>query len=106
MIKVTKEKDGVYFTLTAKLDKEDVYELIKDLQDWLYNNQAKQEAKEQNDSKNQLSADMQRSIEEAFADTYVVTAEGKAVKKEKYDFVPSVIELNELKKQSNGKKRI
>jgi hypothetical protein len=34
----------------------------------------------QNESKNQLSADMNRVIEEAFADRYKITKEGKAIK--------------------------
>jgi hypothetical protein len=105
MIKITKEKDGVYFTITAKLDREDAFELVKDLQDWLYNSKSYNEAKAQNDSKNKLSLEMQRTIEEAFADTYEITAEGKAIKKEKYDIVPSVIELEELKKQTKWKKK-
>ena len=121
MIKVTKEKDGVYFTLTAKLDRDDVFELMQDLQKWLYNGEQKYtspsgfnfhnkehyEAYLQGQSKLALSKDIQRDIEERFGDKYYVTKEGNAIKREKYDIVPSEIELQELKlKKQNGKKGI
>lgn len=119
MIKVTKEKDGVYFTLTAKLDRDDVFELMQDLQKWLYNgeqtylspsglkfhNKEHYEAYLQGQSKLELSKQIQRDIEERFGDKYYITKEGKAIKKEKYDIVPSVIELEELKKQTKWKKK-
>jgi hypothetical protein len=35
MIKVQKERDRVFITLTSQLDREDVYELVSDLQKWL-----------------------------------------------------------------------
>ena len=43
-------------------------------------NPAQLESYLQNESKNKLSADMSRVIEEAFADRYKVTKEGKAIK--------------------------
>jgi len=103
MIQVQKEKDGVYLTLTTKLDREDAFELVKDLQNWLYNSKSYNEAKEQNDSKNLLTKQMQRTIEEAFTDTYEITAEGKAIKKEKHGWLPSEIELQQIKTKKNAK---
>ena len=96
MIKVTKEKDGVYFTLTAKLDREDAFSLIKDLQDWLYNDEQTYQSpsglkfhnKEHYDaylqglSKLTLSKEMQRDIEERFGERWYITKEGKAIPKE------------------------
>jgi hypothetical protein len=43
-------------------------------------NPAQLESYLQNESKNQLSAEMNRVIEEAFADRYKITKEGKAIK--------------------------
>ena len=115
MIQVQKEKDGVYLTLTTKLDREDVFELIQDLQKWLYDNQNANpsgfnfhnkehyEAYLQSQSKLALSKEMQKGIEEAFGDKYEITKDGKAIKKEKHAWLPSEIELQEIKTKKNGK---
>ncbi len=131
MIQVQKGKNEVLLSVVAKLDREDAFQLALDLLEWCkenekpkawvdnkplpfqsapsgiqFHNKEHYEAYLQDQSKKELSKEMQRSIEEAFGDKYTVTKEGKAIKKEKYDFLPSVTELEELKKQNNGKKRI
>ena len=35
MIQVQKERDRVFITLTSQLDREDVYQLVSDLNKWL-----------------------------------------------------------------------
>jgi hypothetical protein len=120
-IQVQKEKDGVYLTLTTKLDREDVFQLIQDLQKWLYDNtnieadngwigaqhlfknKEHYEAYKQAQSKLQLSKDMQRDIEERFGNVYKVNPDGTATTKTKHGWIPSEIEIQTLKSKQNGK---
>jgi predicted metal-dependent hydrolase len=103
MIQIKKENDKIILSITTQLDREDVYEIVSDLNKWLEDTLPYTEAKAQNDSKNKLSLEMQKVIEEAFSDTYYVTSNGKAIKKDKYDIAPSEIQLEQLKTKKNAK---
>ena len=90
MIKVQKERDRVFITLTSQLDREDVYELVSDLQKWLddtielpkFNGisedkvklaKAYTEAKAQNDAKNRLAEEMRRMFVDVLDTEYLET---------------------------------
>jgi hypothetical protein len=90
MIKVEKERYRVFITLTSQLDREDVYELVSDLQKWLddtielpkFNGisedkvklaKAYTEAKAQNESKNKLQKEMQRVFVDVLDDEYLAS---------------------------------
>jgi predicted metal-dependent hydrolase len=83
MIKVQKERDRVFITLTSQLDREDVYELVSDLQQWLedtvqtqpvkFHNQAHTEAFEQAQRKLKLEQEMRRMFVDVLDDEYLET---------------------------------
>ena len=83
MIKVQKERDRVFITLTSQLDREDVYELVSDLQKWLddtvetspvkFHNQAHTEAYEQAQRKLKLETEMKRMFVDVLDDEYLET---------------------------------
>lgn len=88
MIQINKEKDKIVLSLVTQLDREDVYDLVSDLQKWLDETvelpkfkgisadkvreaKAYTEAKAQNQSKNQLAADMRRVFVDLFDSEYI-----------------------------------
>jgi hypothetical protein len=85
MIKVQKERerDRVFITLTSQLDREDVYELVSDLQKWLedtvetqpskFHNQEHKEAYEQAQRKLKLETEMRRMFVDVLDDEYLET---------------------------------
>jgi hypothetical protein len=84
MLEVKKTNDGVVLSLSFQLDKEDATDLIKELQEFV----AKEEAREQNDSKNKLQKEMRRVfvdvldteyLETKFATTYKLDAINREV---------------------------
>ncbi len=116
MIQVQKTKDKVILFTTTELDYEDVQDLVLDLQNWLIENnkedhtksKAYQEAKEQNQSKNKLAADMRRCFVDILDSewiqkeltTYELDPKDRAIivkktklKDEKYKRVPSKEEI-------------
>jgi hypothetical protein len=83
MIKVQKERDRVFITLTSQLDREDVYELVSDLHKWLddtvetppvkFHNKAHTEAFEQAQRKLQLEKEMKRMFVDVLDTEYLET---------------------------------
>ena len=83
MIKVQKERDRVFITLTSQLDREDVYELVSDLNKWLedtvqtqpskFHNEAHKEAYEQAQRKLKLETEMKRMFVDVLDDEYLET---------------------------------
>jgi hypothetical protein len=83
MIKVQKERDRVFITLTSQLDREDVADLVSDLQKWLddtvetppvkFHNQAHTEAYEQAQSKLKLEKEMRRMFVDVLDTEYLET---------------------------------
>ena len=92
MIQLNKTKDKVILSITAQLDKEDVQDLILDLQAWLmeeelpkfkgisdeevkkawdYSKQKYEEAKAQNESKNKLAEEMRRCFVDVLDSEYI-----------------------------------
>jgi hypothetical protein len=77
---VKKDGDKIILTIVSKsetsieLDIEDAADLALDIQqhidNWLYNEKAKKEAKVQNDSKNKLGIDMNKWIDNHFGSKY------------------------------------
>lgn len=111
---VKKDGDKIILTIVSKtqssieLDIEDAADLALDIQQhidkWINSDKAKQEAKEQNDSKNKLSADMNKWIENHFGTVYDLNPITKEVNikdiEKKYDdgFAISPIPFKHLKK--------
>jgi hypothetical protein len=84
MLEVKKTNEGVVLSLSFQLDKEDATDLIKELQAFV----SKEEAREQNESKNKLHKEMQRVfvdvldteyLETKFATTYNLDAINREV---------------------------
>lgn len=93
MIKVQKERDRVFITLTSQLDREDVADLVDDLEQWLedtvekprydnqnagpsgikFHNQAHTDAFEQSQKKLKLEKEMRRVFVDVFDDEYLAT---------------------------------
>jgi hypothetical protein len=79
MIKVEKERDRVFITITSQLDREDVYDLVSDLNKWLddtvqtptFHNKEHKEAYEQAQSKLKLEKDMKRYFVDVFDSEYI-----------------------------------
>jgi hypothetical protein len=79
MIKVEKERDRVFITITSQLDREDVYQLVSDLNQWLedtvqkpkFHNKAHEEAYEQAQSKLKLEKDLKRYFVDVFDSEYI-----------------------------------
>jgi hypothetical protein len=86
---VKKDGDKIILTIVSKsetsieLDIEDAADLALDIQQYIQQYINKQEAKEQNDSKNKLSADMNKSVENWMSEVYTIDPKtGKVTKKE------------------------
>lgn len=83
MIKVQKERDRVFITLTSQLDREDVADLVSDLQKWLddtvetqpskFHNKEHKEAYEQGQSKLKLEKEMRRMFVDVLDTEYLET---------------------------------
>jgi len=88
MIQINKEKDKIVLSLVTQLDREDVYELVSDLNKWLdattplpkfkgisedkvRESKAYSEAKAQNESKNKLAEDMRRVFVDLLDSEYI-----------------------------------
>ena len=69
MLEVKKTNEGIVLSLSFQLDKEDATDLIKELQNFV----AKEEAREQNQSKNKLAKEMQRVFVDVFDTEYLET---------------------------------
>jgi hypothetical protein len=69
MLEVKKTNEGIVLSLSFQLDKEDATDLIKELQNFV----SKQEAREQNQSKNKLAKEMQRVFVDVFDTEYLET---------------------------------
>jgi hypothetical protein len=115
------KKDGNKIILTIReiketkveLDIEDIQQLNSDLYLFLTNqsapsglqfhNKEHYEAYLQNQSKNKLSEQIQRDIEERFGNRFKVNPDGTVTPKSKDEWIPSEIELTTLKTKKNGK---
>ena len=107
---VKKDGDKIILTIVSKsetsieLDIEDAADLALDIQQYINQYINKMEAKEQNDSKNKLSADMNKWIENHFGTVYDLNPITKEVNikdiEKKYDdgFAISPIPFKHLKK--------
>jgi len=79
MIKVEKERDRVFITITSQLDREDVYQLVSDLNQWLedtvqkpkFHNKAHEEAYEQAQSKLRLEKELRRCFVDVLDTEYI-----------------------------------
>jgi hypothetical protein len=69
MLEVKKTNEGIVLSLSFQLDKEDATDLIKELQNYV----SKEEAREQNESKNRLHKEMKRVFVDVFDDEYLET---------------------------------
>jgi hypothetical protein len=69
MLEVKKTNEGIVLSLSFQLDKEDAADLIKELQEFV----SKEEAREQNESKNKLHKEMQRVFVDVFDTEYLET---------------------------------
>ena len=69
MLEVKQTNEGVVLSLSFQLDKEDATDLIKDLQNYV----AREEAREQNESKNRLQKEMQRAFVDVLDTEYLET---------------------------------
>jgi hypothetical protein len=69
MLEVKKTNEGIVLSLSFQLDKEDATDLIKELQNYV----AREEAREQNESKNKLHKEMQRVFVDVFDTEYLET---------------------------------
>jgi hypothetical protein len=69
MLEVKKTNEGIVLSLSFQLDKEDATDLIKELQNFV----SKEEAREQNQSKNKLAKEMQRVFVDVFDTEYLET---------------------------------
>jgi hypothetical protein len=69
MLEVKRNNEGLVISLSFQVDKEDAADLIKELQNFV----AKEEAKEQNESKNRLHKEMKRVFVDVFDDEYIAT---------------------------------
>jgi hypothetical protein len=83
---VKKDGDKIILTIVSKsetsieLDIEDAADLALDIQQYIQQYINKQEAKEQNDSKNKLSADMNKWINNHFGELYDLDTEEREVR--------------------------
>jgi hypothetical protein len=83
---VKKNGDKIILTIISKsetsieLDIEDAADLALDIQQYINEYINKQEAKAQNDSKNKLSADMNKWIQNHFGDMYDLEPEEREVR--------------------------
>ena len=79
MIQVQKERDRVFITLTSQLDREDVTQLIEDLNQWLedtdvkpkFHNKEHKEAYEQAQSKRKLEEQLRRCFVDVLDSEYI-----------------------------------
>ena len=69
MLEVKKTNDGVVLSISFQLDKEDATDLIKELQNYV----AREEAREQNESKNKLRKEMERAFVDVLDTEYLET---------------------------------
>lgn len=69
MLEVKKTNEGIVLSLSFQLDKEDATDLIKELQEFL----SKEEAREQAQRKLQLEKEMKRVFVDVFDDEYLET---------------------------------
>ena len=98
MIQVQKEKDKVILSITTQLDREDIQQLVSDLNEWLDTNKAKDEAFQQAQSKRKLEEEMRRC--------FVDLLDSEYIKKhlEVYEYNPKTKEVDiKVKKLKDGK---
>ena len=69
MLEVKKTNEGVVLSLSFQLDKEDATDLIKELQNYV----SKEEAREQAQRKLELEKEMKRVFVDVFDDEYLET---------------------------------
>jgi hypothetical protein len=69
MLEVKKTNEGIVLSLSFQLDKEDATDLIKELQAYVL----KEEAREQNESKNKLAEEMRRCFVDVLDTEYLET---------------------------------
>lgn len=110
MIQVQKEKDNILISITAKLDREDVVELMKDLNKWLsdkktesnikFHNAAHQEAFEQAQSKRKMEEDMKEYIASIPKTQHIQ----KEVQTIELDALNREVEITKIKLKENGRK--
>jgi hypothetical protein len=94
MLEVKKTNEGVVLSLSFQLDKEDATDLIKELQNYV----AREEAREQNESKNRLQKEMQRVFVDVLDTEYLET---KFATVYKLDEINREVEI--LRKKLNNK---
>lgn len=94
MLEVKKTNEGVVLSLSFQLDKEDATDLIKELQNYV----AREESKEQNQSKNRLHKEMQRAFVDVLDTEYLET---KFATVYKLDEINREVEI--LRKKLNNK---
>ena len=105
MIQLQKEKDKVIISITSQLDKEDVKDLITDLQAWLdepnvkFHNPEHQQAFEQAMSKRKLENDMKEYIASIKSTQHIQ----KEVTTIELDALNREVEVTKTKLKQNGK---
>ncbi len=108
MIQIQKNPDKILISITSQLDREDVEQLVKDLNNWLYNNNAYEEAKAQNESKRELEISFEKHLEKEFGKEYVAKIKStqhiqKELKVIELDPLNREVEITTTKLKENGK---
>lgn len=107
MIQVQKERDRVFITNTSQLDREDVIQLVKDLQQWLdetdtngFNNKEHKEAYLQAQKKRMLEEEMKQYIASIKTTQHI----DKELKTIELDPLNREVEITTTKLKENGRK--